>query len=97
MVLTTITGVVEAQTTRTIDLHQNWTPEQKEQFWFTPQGSLLLPYKWFLYLKQASSEDLFRDDKNILRLGYVPSGKSTLNPDALPIGFSRIAIMENRS
>lgn len=73
-----------------IDLQQNWTAEQKEQFWFTPQGSLLLPYQWFLYLKKASSNDeLFRSDANMRRLGYLPSAKSTLNRDGLPIGFAR--------
>src|SRR6185503_5297616 len=77
--------------TQTIDLGQNWSPEQKEQFWFTSQGSQLLPYDWFLHLKQASSDQLFRADENLLRLGYVPTKKSTpiLNPGALPIGFAQ--------
>ena len=87
--LATMSAIVQTQTIPPIDLHQNWKPDEQQQFWFTPQGSLLLPYDWFLNLKQASSDELFRSDRNILRLGYVPSGRSAMNPDALPIGFAR--------
>ncbi len=78
-----------AQTAATIDLQQGWTPQQKEQFWFTPQGSLLLPYPWFVSVKQADSDTrYFREPANMTRLGYLPRDKSTMNPGALPIGFA---------
>jgi len=80
-----------AQTGSAIDLDQNWNATQKDKFWFTPQGSLLLPYAWFLYLKQADSDTIpFRDPDNIRRLGYIPTTQKTeLNKDLLPIGFAR--------
>ena len=72
-----------------INLKQGWSADQKEQFWFTPQGSLLLPYNWFKHLEQPSNNDPFRSDVNIRKFGYIPAIKSTLNPDAFPIGFAK--------
>jgi hypothetical protein len=68
-------------------LEQNWTPAESQQFYFTSQGSQILPYDWFLNLEQAGDNTLFRDDKNLLKLGYLLQNKDTLNPDALPVGF----------
>ena len=33
-----------------IFLPQNWTAAQRERFYHTAQGSLILPYRWFLAL-----------------------------------------------
>ena len=82
-------GLSAAQSGAGIDLHQNWDQKQKEAFWFTPQGSLLLPYEWFLDLEQASATTRFRDNANIERLGYIPAPQSTVNRDGLPIGFTK--------
>ena len=84
----TVVSPVAAQPAMSIDLHQNWSQEQREKFWFTSQGSQLLPYTWFLALEQASSSTLFRDPANMERLGYLPARASTLNQDGLPIGFA---------
>jgi hypothetical protein len=68
-------------------LEQNWTPAESEQFYFTSQGSQILPYDWFLILEQTRDSTLFRDDKNLIKLGYLLQNKDSLNPDALPVGF----------
>lgn len=68
-------------------LEQNWTPAESVRFYFTSQGSQILPYDWFLNLERAGSETLLRDDANMLRLGYLLQKKDELNPDALPVGF----------
>lgn len=68
-------------------LEQNWTPAESLQFYFTSQGSQILPYDWFLKLEQAADTTALRDDKNLLRFGYLLQNKDTLNPDALPVGF----------
>jgi hypothetical protein len=39
-------------------LAQNWSPNQSVQFYFTSQGSEILPYDWFLALEQPSSTTL---------------------------------------
>ena len=70
-----------------IDLHQNWDRKTAERFWFTSQGSQIMPYDWFLALEQASNTTLFRDPANMERLRYIQGPASELNPDNLPIGF----------
>ncbi len=74
-----------------IDLDQGWSRSQSEEFWFTSQGSRLMPYSWFLALEVASpaSQALFRDRSNMERFGYIWVGPSALNPDDLPIGFAK--------
>jgi len=70
-------------------LAQNWTNEDREYFFFADQGSRLIPYDYFLYLEQADSNNLFRSDANMRRLGLIPAQKSKNNPDAFPIGLTR--------
>ncbi len=87
-ILMWLAAIVTAQ--GSIDLKQGWKAADKERFWFTPQGSLLLPYDWFKYLEQPSSNELFRSDANISKFGYIPATPSGLiNPDGFPIGFAK--------
>jgi hypothetical protein len=72
-----------------IDLDQSWSCDQREDFWFRPQGSHMLPYTWFLHLEQNSSKDLFRVDANLDTFRFVTAPASARNPDALPVGFAR--------
>ena len=68
-------------------LEQNWSPAQSVQFYFTEQGSQIIPYGWFLALEQADAETPFRDNQNILRYRYLPQNAGERNPDGLPVGF----------
>lgn len=68
-------------------LEQGWSDEVRELFWFTSQGSRIIPYNWFLALEREESESLFRDNAHMDELGYLPAPVSDLNPDGLPIGF----------
>ncbi|MCR9201713.1 MAG: di-heme-cytochrome C peroxidase [Planctomycetaceae bacterium] len=70
-----------------IFLDQGWNADQREQFYFTPQGSHLIPYSWFLALEQAGSDALFRSADNMRRYEILPAPVSDLNPDGLPVGF----------
>jgi hypothetical protein len=74
-----------------IYLDQGWSPELRELFYFTPQGSHLFPYDWFLALEQPESEDLFASPENLARFGwtYHSDDSGRLNPGGLPIGFTR--------
>ena len=74
---------------QTIQLNQGWTKEEREEFYFTPQGSQLIPYKWFLALEQAGDTKAFRDNANMKRYGILTAEPSERNPDGLPIGFVR--------
>src|SRR5688572_17191262 len=69
-------------------LKQGWSNDERIQFYFTTQGSQLIPYDWFLALEQVDSDELFRTDDHMERLRFIPHAKDNQrNPDALPIGF----------
>jgi hypothetical protein len=69
-------------------LPQNWSAAESLAFYFTPQGSQLIPYDWFLALEQpGGSTALFRENQNILKYRYLPQSPDAWNPDGLPVGF----------
>ena len=71
-----------------IRLEQGWSEQEAEAFYYTPQGSQLIPYAWFLALEREDAQGLFRDNANIARYAYITaSAASASNPDALPVGF----------
>lgn len=70
-----------------IQLPQGWSKETRKKFWFTSQGSRIIPYTWFTWLEQSDSLDLFREAKHIEMLRYLPVNSSSENPSGLPIGF----------
>ena len=72
---------------RIVYLEQNWSPEQSVQFYFSSQGSQILPYDWFLALEQPDSATPFRDAQNILKYRYLAQNPGPRNPDGLPVGF----------
>lgn len=59
------------------------------EWWWTGQGSQVIPYEWFLHLTQAGSDKLFRDRRNFERFGYVYTDPNEKNPDSLPVGFAK--------
>ncbi|WP_444994714.1 di-heme-cytochrome C peroxidase [Aliikangiella sp. IMCC44359] len=78
---------VEGAIGHIIELEQGWTNDTQQSFYFTTQGSRILPYQWYLNLEQADNQTLFRDNANMRRLNYLPSEKSKWNPDGLAVGF----------
>ena len=71
-----------------VRLGQGWNAQQAEEFYYTPQGSQLIPYTWFLALEVKDRETLFRDNNHMAQLGYITaSPDSGRNPDGLPVGF----------
>ncbi len=69
------------------DTGQNWAP--KDSLWFDniTQGSDLLPYDFFLVLRQANGKP-FRDSENMNnRYRYLVRKPTFNNPDGLPIGM----------
>lgn len=71
-----------------VELKQGWSPEIRDRFWFTSQGSRILPYVWFMWLEQANSNELFRNVAHMDSLRYLPMKSSQRNPAGLPIGFA---------
>jgi len=72
-------------------LPQGWGDEIRNGFWFTSQGSQIVPYAWFLHLEDAASTAAFRRPEHMDALRYVTltaaQNPANLNPDGLPIGF----------
>ncbi len=74
-----------------VTLDQGWDQSTRMSYWFTSQGSQIVPYRWFLVLEQAHSTERFRSDAHIEQLGYLPAaqGPGAWNPDGLPVGFTK--------
>ncbi len=70
-----------------VELAQGWSSEIRNRFWFTSQGSRIMPYNWFTWLEQPNSEQLFRNTEHMEMLRYLPVDSSPSNPAGLPIGF----------
>jgi hypothetical protein len=71
-------------------LEQGWSANDSLWFYNTSQGSGLMPYDFFLVLQQGDTTELFRSDKNIDKFRYLPQKKTLFNPDALPVGFTKM-------
>ncbi len=70
-------------------LDQGWSPTDSQRFYFTPQGSQIIPYDWFLALEQPGDQTLFRANRNLERFRYLAQDPDPMNPDGLPVGFVR--------
>ena len=77
-------------------LPQAWDDSIREAFWYTSQGSEIMPYDWFTWLEQPNNSKLFRNIDFTESLGYLPQKTSTLNPSGLPIGFTVTRARKNR-
>jgi len=80
-------------------VEQNWTPYQRQWFYHTSQGTVLLPYRWFLALEQPHIKligevPLFRDSQYLARFGFLPDSTSEQNPDGLPVGFAKDTVID---
>lgn len=71
-------------------LEQGWSPDQREKYYQTSQGSLIIPYSWFMALEvpELGSHKPFAAEENLIRYGLVPDS-SRYNPDHLPVGISK--------
>ena len=70
-------------------LDQGWSEEIRELFYFTPQGSRIIPYAWFMALETPDGNGMFKDPAHLERYGFIPADRPhPLNPGGLPIGFA---------
>lgn len=74
-----------------IYLNQNWSEQERNEFYYTPQGTRLIPYSWYLALEQPNNSHAFNDTKHIERIRYISADdyNDVYNPDGLPIGFAK--------
>ena len=71
-------------------LDQGWNTKLRELYYYTPQGSYLIPANWFKALEQASTTKSFSAPENLTKYGWItdPSNTTGLNNYNLPIGFA---------
>lgn len=72
-------------------LDQGWDPTLQELFYFTPQGSRMMPLSWFKALEQPGEGGALFSAMNYLqRFGFLEAedGPAGLNAAGLPIGFA---------
>jgi len=70
-------------------LGQGWGVEERKQLSYTSFGSRIIDYEWFLALENANNQQLFRQDNNLARLGFLMELPHAFNPDGLPVGITR--------
>src|SRR5205807_2184525 len=68
-----------------VRLDQGWTLSESNWFYWTTQGSQLVPYAFFLALEQPNDTALFREPRNMLKYRFLPERPSRANPDGLPV------------
>jgi mono/diheme cytochrome c family protein len=66
-------------------LEQNWSDDDRQWFYTTPQGSKLMPYKWVMALERTDANVPWV--QNLDRFGFLPNRTSGVNPDGLPVGL----------
>jgi len=72
-----------------IYLDQGWDHDKAQWWYYVSQGTVFMPYAWFVALEQATGDALFTSSDHLERLGFIPEPSSALNPGGLPVGFAR--------
>src|SRR5262249_56191529 len=73
-------------------LDGGWDRRATEKWYRLSQGTVFLPYPWFLALEQAAGEELFAASDHLERMGFLADSRGPENPDGLPVGFSRVFV-----
>lgn len=72
---------------RTAHAQDQWSPEQRERYYQTSQGSLVIPYKWFRAVEWRTSNELFASPAIQARYGLLPDNDPRYNKDQMPVGI----------
>jgi hypothetical protein len=77
-------------------LDQGWSADQRGMWYKASQGSLIIPFSWFLALEnpETGNHELFHTDENMLRYDLILDSYSKYDPDHLPIGILKQSISE---
>jgi hypothetical protein len=83
----------QAQALQIRFLPQNWSMQQIQWFYHQNQGTIVMPYAWFVALEQPVSQQPFHDVAYMGKFGFLADGApSSTNPDGLPVGFAKTMI-----
>src|SRR5918995_5302148 len=71
-------------------LDQGWSVDTANWWYYDSQGTVFVPYEWFLALEQGEGQELFSAPGHMSRLGFfVDPPHPEYNPDGLPVGFAK--------
>ena len=68
-----------------LDQGSNWNPTNQAAFYYSDQGSWIMPYEWAKALKLSNGQSFLSQLTS--SYGYIPNPVSPSNPEGLPIGF----------
>jgi hypothetical protein len=71
-----------------ITVEQGWDYADRAFFYFSPQGSPIIPYDFAKALEQPNSNELFLDPTHLKELGMIYWDDAKANPENLPIGLT---------
>jgi mono/diheme cytochrome c family protein len=78
------------QVTSTVNMGKSpLTDEELDRFRHLSQGSQVMEYDWFINLEQGDKSEKLITDEFMSRFRFIPSRKSSVNPDGLQIGFAK--------
>lgn len=68
---------------------QGWTAQQRDFYYYTSQGTVIMPLSWFKAMRRAGGGKL-NEREWLAGLGFLTDGvePTEKNPDALPVGFA---------
>ncbi|MDQ2764553.1 MAG: cytochrome c [Pseudomonadota bacterium] len=70
-------------------LDQGWSPHQRDVYYYTSQGALIMPAAFMEALQDAGPQGgRFMAPENLARLGVIPGQASAMNPYGWPPGFA---------
>lgn len=67
--------------------NDTWTNEQRERYYQTSQGSLVMPYSWFRALEWRSGTERFASPNVQSRYGLLPDTDPIYNKEQMPVGI----------
>lgn len=76
-------------------LQPEWSTERRELYYQTSQGSLVVPYKWYLSLESRTGTELFASPEVQARYGLLPDNNPIFNPDRLPVGIVKDVVPDD--
>lgn len=69
-------------------LDQGWGYDTAAWWYHVSQGTVFMPYHWFISLEQAAGDALFAAPDHLERLGFLADRADAANPRGLPVGFA---------
>jgi hypothetical protein len=69
--------------------NQGWDDESRRWYYSSSQGTLVIPYDWFIALEQPDSRQSIIADDYVTRFRLIPNPDPQFNPDYLPVGVTK--------